>query len=55
MTHVLYPISYEGFQIYWKNVFNRLKGVEGQHLHPCWNVSYLSECHGSVTSVSSVL
>ncbi|XP_019159383.1 PREDICTED: two pore calcium channel protein 1A-like [Ipomoea nil] len=25
VTHVLYPISYEGFQIYWKNVFNKLK------------------------------
>nr|GMD36826.1 two pore calcium channel protein 1B [Ipomoea batatas] len=27
MTHVLYPISYEGFQIYWKNVFNKLKVI----------------------------
>ncbi|CAH9089148.1 unnamed protein product [Cuscuta europaea] len=25
MAHVLFPISYEGFQIYWKSILNRLK------------------------------
>ncbi|VFR02665.1 unnamed protein product [Cuscuta campestris] len=25
MAHVLFPISYEGFQIYWRSILNRLK------------------------------
>ncbi|KAF5951311.1 hypothetical protein HYC85_009255 [Camellia sinensis] len=37
MIHTYFPISYEGFHIYWKSQLNQLKGITGEHPHLGWN------------------
>ncbi|KAI7983889.1 Two pore calcium channel protein 1 [Camellia lanceoleosa] len=37
MIYTFFPISYEGFHIYWNSHLNQLKGITGEHPHLGWN------------------
>nr|KAJ0212974.1 hypothetical protein LSAT_V11C400182970 [Lactuca sativa] len=55
VVHTLFPILYEGVQLYWKSHVNKLKGLTRQPCYLIWNACHISQYFGFITSVSSVL
>lgn len=54
ILHTFCPIAYEGWDLFWKNLLNKLKGVAHMCNYACWNAWHVPECLGSLVDVPSI-